>query len=36
MENNYSVYQHVTPDGMYYFGTTQNVNLFGSLKSKIY
>ena len=25
MENNYSVYQHVTPDGMYYFGTTQNV-----------
>ena len=25
MENNYSVYQHVTPDKMYYFGTTQNV-----------
>ena len=25
MENNYSVYQHVTPDGMYYFGATQNV-----------
>ena len=25
MENNYSVYQHVTPDGMYYFGQTQNV-----------
>ena len=25
MENNYTVYQHVTPDGMYYFGTTQNV-----------
>ena len=25
MENNYSVYQHVTPDKMYYFETTQNV-----------
>ena len=25
MGNNYSVYQHVTPDGMYYFGATQNV-----------
>ena len=25
MESNYSVYQHVTPDGMYYFGQTQNV-----------
>ena len=25
MENNFSVYQHVTPDGMYYFGATQNV-----------
>ena len=25
MEKNYSVYQHVTPDGMYYFGQTQNV-----------
>ena len=25
MENNYSVYQHVTPDGMYYCGQTQNV-----------
>ena len=25
MENNYSVYQHVTPDGLYYFGQTQNV-----------
>ena len=25
MENNYTVYQHVTPDGMYYFGQTQNV-----------
>ena len=25
MDNNYSVYQHVTPDGMYYFGATQNV-----------
>ena len=25
MENNYSVYQHITPDNMYYFGATQNV-----------
>ena len=25
MENNYSVYQHITPDGMYYCGATQNV-----------
>ena len=25
MENNYVVYQHVTPDGMYYFGQSQNV-----------
>ena len=25
LESNYSVYQHVTPDGMYYFGQTQNV-----------
>ena len=25
MENNYSVYQHVTPDGLYYFGQTQKV-----------
>ena len=25
MENNYSVYQHVTPDGMYYFGATSNI-----------
>ena len=25
MENNYSVYQHITPDKMYYFGATQNV-----------
>ena len=25
MEKNYVVYQHVTPDGMYYFGATQNV-----------
>ena len=25
LETNYSVYQHVTPDGMYYFGQTQNV-----------
>ena len=25
MENNYSVYQHVTPDKMYYFGQTNNI-----------
>ncbi len=25
MKNNYSVYQHVTPDNMHYFGATQNV-----------
>ena len=25
MDNNYSVYQHVTPDGMYYFGQTNNI-----------
>ena len=25
LENNYSVYQHVTPDGMYYFGQTSNI-----------
>ena len=25
MKNNYSVYQHVTPDNMYYFGTTSNI-----------
>ena len=25
MEKNYVVYQHITPDGMYYFGQTQNV-----------
>ena len=25
MESNYSVYQHVTPDGMYYFGQTSNI-----------
>ena len=25
LENNYSVYQHVTPDNMYYFGQSQNV-----------
>ena len=25
MEKNYVVYQHVTPDEMYYFGATQNV-----------
>ena len=25
MEKNYVVYEHVTPDGLYYFGQTQNV-----------
>lgn len=25
MDNNYSVYQHVTPDNMYYFGQTNNI-----------
>ena len=25
MDNNYSVYQHVTPDEMYYFGATSNI-----------
>ena len=25
MEKNYTVYQHVTPDGMYYFGQTNNI-----------
>ena len=25
LENNYSVYQHVTPDNMYYFGQTNNI-----------
>ena len=25
MKNNYSVYQHVTPDKMYYFGQTNNI-----------
>ena len=25
LENNYSVYCHVTPDGMYYFGQTNNI-----------
>ena len=25
MDNNYSVYQHVTPDGLYYFGQTNNI-----------
>ena len=25
LENNYSVYQHVTPDNMYYFGQTNDI-----------
>ena len=36
MENNYSVYQHVTPDGMYYFGQTQNVEKRWSNKGSLY
>ena len=36
MENNYSVYQHVTPDGMYYFGQTQNVEKRWSNNGALY
>ena len=36
MENNYSVYQHVTPDGLYYFGQTQNVEKRWSNKGSLY
>ena len=36
MKNNYSVYQHVTPDGMYYFGQTQNVEKRWSNKGSLY
>ena len=36
MENNYSVYQHVTPDGMYYFGQTQNVEKRWSNNGSLY
>ena len=25
MENDYSVYDHITPDGMHYYGTTNNI-----------
>ena len=25
MEKNYSVYDHITPDGMHYYGTTNNI-----------
>lgn len=25
MENDYSVYDHITPDGMHYYGTTKNI-----------
>ena len=36
MENNYSVYQHVTPDGLYYFGATQNVEKRWSNNGRLY
>ena len=36
MENNYSVYQHVTPDGMYYFGQTNNIKRRWSNKGSLY
>ena len=36
LENNYSVYQHVTPDGMYYFGQTQNVEKRWSNNGSLY
>ena len=36
MENNYIVYQHVTPDKMYYFGTTQNVEQRWSNNGSLY
>ena len=36
LENNYSVYQHVTPDGMYYFGQSQNVEKRWSNNGSLY
>ena len=36
MNNNYSVYQHVTPDRMYYFGQTQNVEKRWSNNGALY
>ena len=36
MENNYSVYQHITPDNMYYFGQTQNVKKRWSNNGSLY
>ena len=36
LENNYSVYQHVTPDGFFYFGQTQNVEKRWSNNGSLY
>ena len=36
MEKKYVVYQHVTPDGMYYFGQTQNVEKRWSNNGSLY
>ena len=36
MKKNYVVYQHVTPDGMYYFGQTQNVEQRWSNNGALY
>ena len=36
LENNYSVYQHVTPDNMYYFGQSQNVEKRWSNNGSLY
>ena len=36
MKNNYSVYQHVTPDGMYYFGQTNNIKRRWSNNGSLY
>ena len=36
MENNYSVYQHVTPDGFFYFGATSNIKRRWSGNGSLY
>ena len=36
MESNYTVYQHITPDGMHYFGQTQNVEKRWSNNGSLY
>ena len=36
MDKKYVVYQHVTPDGMYYFGQTQNVERRWSNNGSLY